>query len=260
MTQAASIVFRLILFASLFYAEAALSRALAQGETVEIDTSLREISIGSDFRGADIVIFGAVDDSKQQDAESDYYDIIVVIRGPSQTVVTRRKENYFGIWLNGESRVFDELPSFYGVLSTKPLDQITNPAILRRLYIELDPAPFGKEPPAPDEFEEALIRLKTRQDLYVQDPKGVNFMSKSLFRASLELPASVTQGDYTVRIYLFHNRKLLSWDKSIVEVKKAGIERYLYTMAFDEPFAYGVLAVALAVLSGLIGWTIFGRN
>jgi hypothetical protein len=70
----------------------------------------------------------------------------------------------------------------------------------------------------------------------------------------------VTEGDYSIRVYLFHAGELLSWDRSIVRVKKAGIERYLYTLAFDDPYAYGLLAVALAVLSGMIGWTIFGRN
>ncbi|HKJ63449.1 MAG TPA: TIGR02186 family protein [Hyphomicrobiales bacterium] len=260
MRQAASKFLRLVIFVSLCFAGIIHERALAQDETVQLDTSLREISIGSDFRGADIVIFGAVDDSKQKDAEASYYDIIVVIRGPSETVIARRKENHLGIWINAESRSFEKVPSFYGVLSTKPLDEIVDPAILRRLYIELDPTPFEKEPLASDPFEEALVRLKTKQGLYVQNPEGVKFLSKSLFRASLELPTSVTEGDYSVRIYLFHDRELLSWDKSIVEVKKAGIERYLYTLAFDQPYAYGLLAVTLAVFSGLIGWAIFGRS
>lgn len=260
MRQAVSKFLRPVIFALLCYTAISNEHTLAQNENVELDTSLREISIGSDFRGADIVIFGAVDDSKQEHAGSQYYDIVIVIRGPLETVITRRKENYLGIWVNGESRKFENVPSFYGVLSTKPLDEIADPSVFRRLYIELDPTSFDKKPIAPDEFEEALIRLKTQQGLYVQHPEGVKFLSKSLYRASLELPIGVAEGDYSVRLYLFHDRKLLSWDQSIVEVKKAGIERYLYTMAYNRPYAYGVLAVAIAVFSGLIGWTIFGRN
>ncbi|MBX2806066.1 MAG: TIGR02186 family protein [Hyphomicrobiales bacterium] len=260
MKQTALQFVRFILATSIIYSALTHERASAQGESVELDTSLREISIGSDFSGADIVIFGAVDDSKQQSPGSNYYDIVVVVRGPSEKVITRRKENYFGIWANGESRSFEKIPSFYGVLSTSPLEDITNAAALRRLYIEFDPTPFEREPPTPDPFEEALIRLKTQQGLYVKNPEGVEFLSKSLFRASLELPTSVAQGYYSIRIYLFHDGELLSWDKSIVEVKKAGIERILYTMAFDDPYAYGLLAVAIAALSGMVGWTIFGRS
>lgn len=260
MTEVASKFLRLLIFALLCCTAVDHEYALAQDEIVELDTSLREVSIGSDFRGANIVIFGAVDDSKQEDAQSQYYDIVIIIRGPSETAITRLKENHFGIWVNGASRKFENVPSFYGVLSTKPLDKIADPVVFRRLYIELDPTSFEEKPVAPDEFEEALIRLKTRQGLYVQHSEGVKFLSKSLYRASLELPTGVAEGDYSVRLYLFHDRKLLSWDESIVEVRKAGIERYLYTMAYDEPYAYGVLAVAVAVFSGLIGWMIFGRN
>jgi uncharacterized protein (TIGR02186 family) len=260
MRQAAFKIRTLAILAALLCAVMAHERAFAQDESVELDTSLREISIGSDFRGADIVIFGAVDDSKQEDPESNYYDIVVVIRGPSETVITRRKESRLGIWVNGELRTFEKVPSFYGVLSTGPLNEIADPAVLRRLHIELDPTPFEMEPPEPDPFEEALMRLKTGQGLYVKDPRGVEFLSKSLYRASIGLPTSVTEGDYSIRVYLFHAGELLSWDRSIVQVKKAGIERYLYTLAFDDPYTYGLLAVALAVLSGMIGWTVFGRN
>ena len=112
MRQTALHFVQLIFATSTFIAALAHERASAQAESVELDTSMREISIGSDFRGAEIVIFGAVDDSKQEDAESDYYDIVVVIRGPSETVITRRKENHFGIWMNGEARTFEKVPSF----------------------------------------------------------------------------------------------------------------------------------------------------
>lgn len=229
-------------------------------ESVELDTSQREIPIESDFDGADVIIFGAVDDSKQPEAGSGYYDLIVVIRGPAETVITRRKENSFGLWVNGESRSFTDVPSYYAVLSTRPLNQIASAAVLQRLYIELDPTPFEKEPEIADEFEEALIRLKTEQGFYVKDPVGVRFLSKSLFRASLALPTGVSEGEYSVRIYLFHDQELLSWDKSVLTVRKAGFERILYTMAFSQPYTYGILAVIVAIFSGLAGWTIFSRN
>ena len=51
----------------------------------------------------------------------------------------------------------------------------------------------------------------------------------------------MTEGDYSIRVYLFHAGELLSWDRSIVQVKKEGIERYLYTLAFGDPYAYSQL-------------------
>jgi uncharacterized protein (TIGR02186 family) len=236
------------------------SPASAQNESVELDTSAREIFIEPDFDGADIVIFGSVDNSKQDTSASGYYDVIVVIRGPAETIITRRKERLAGIWVNGESRTFTKVPSFYGVLSTRLITDIADEETLRRFDIEFDPTPLEETRTAPDEFEKALVRLKNKQGMYVKAPFAVVFMSRSLFRASLKLPAQVLEGTYTAQIYLFHAGKLLSWDKSLLEVRKTGIERYLYTLASEKPWIYGILAVAVAVASGLIGWTLFSRN
>ena len=46
-------------------------------ESIQVDTSDREIAIESDFSGAKITVFGAVDNSRQQAANSGYYDIII---------------------------------------------------------------------------------------------------------------------------------------------------------------------------------------
>ncbi len=234
--------------------------AHAQNESVELDTSAREIAIEPDFNGAQIVIFGSIDNSKQATSASGYYDIIIVIRGPAETIVTRQKQRFAGVWINGASRMFEKVPSFYGVLSNRPITDIVDEETLRRFDIEFNPQPLKETRTPPDKFEKALIRLKNRQGMYVKAPFAVVFLSKSLFRATLKMPAQVLEGTYTAQIYLFHSGKLLSWDKSLVEVKKAGIERYLYTLAMDHPWGYGLLSVAVAVASGFLGWTLFGRN
>jgi uncharacterized protein (TIGR02186 family) len=234
--------------------------ASAQSESVAIDTSAKEIAIEPDFSGAEIAIFGAVDNSKQATRTSGYYDIIIVFRGPAETVVTRRKERVGGIWINGESRTFAKVPSFYGVLSNRSITEIANSETLRGFDIEFDPAPLNDETMPTDEFESALLRLKERQGMYVKAPLSVVFLSRSLFRAALKLPAQVLEGTYTAQIYLFHEGKLLSWDTSFLEVRKVGIERYLYTLASAQPWLYGLISVVIAVISGLLGWALFRRS
>jgi len=234
--------------------------AYGQTESVALDTSAREISIASDFAGAEITVFGAVDNSKQLTRTSGYYDIIIVIRGPAETIVTRRKERIAGIWINQDFREFTRVPSFYGVLSNRPTDEIADTETLRRFDIAFNPTPLNVKRTPPDEFERALLRLKQKQGMYVKEPLSVVFLSRSLFRATLSLPAQVDEGTYTAQIYLFHAGKLLSWDTSLLEVRKTGIERYLHTLAANQPWLYGLLCVAVAVLSGLLGWMLFRRT
>lgn len=238
----------------------ASSGARAQTEAIEVDMSAREIAIKSDFTGAEIVVFGAVDASKQAAATSGYYDVIMVIRGPVQSVVTRKKERVAGVWVNGPSESFN-VSSFYAVLSTRPLDEIASTQMLRWHGIEFNPKPQNPDgPPPPDAFEEALVRLKGQQALYVEKPFAVTFLSGSLFRGNVTLPTQVAEGEYTAQVYLLHDGKLVSRDDVSLTVQKEGIERILYTLAYQRPWLYGLVSVLLAAACGLLGWTLFSRS
>ena len=230
-------------------------------ESIQADTSDREIAIESDFTGARITVFGAVDNSRQEAANSGYYDVIMVIRGPAETVVARKKQRIAGIWMNGRSAAFDHVPSFYAALSTRPLDEILDENALRRHGIEFNPKPQrGDLPPPPDEFENAIIDAKKKERLYVIEPFAVAFLGASLFRGTIKLPAKVRVGTYSADVYLFHDGKLLSQHRTSLFVHKAGIERELTALAYNQPWVYGLLSVVIAVACGLAGWTLFSRD
>jgi uncharacterized protein (TIGR02186 family) len=236
--------------------------AQAQRETIQADTSDRDIAIESDFTGARITVFGSVDNSRQPAANSGYYDVIIVIRGPSETVVARAKERVVGIWVNGRSEAFEQVPSFYAALSTRPLDEIADDAALRRYGIEFNPKPQNGDalPAEPDEFENAVIDAKKRERLYLIQPFSVTFLGTSLFRGTIALPAKVRVGTYKADVYLFHAGKLLSQSNTALFIHKAGIERELTALAYNQPWLYGLLSVIVAVTCGLVGWTLFSRN
>lgn len=235
--------------------------AQPKSESVEADMSSREIAITSDFTGAEIVVFGSVDGSRQPERDSGYYDVIMVIRGPSETVVARKKERFAGIWINGAAEGVTELPSFYAVLSTRPLDQIASAETLRRYGVEFDPNPrsWGDVQMA-DEFADAIVRIKKRDGLYVEDASAVQFLGRSLFRGNITLPVKVSEGEYTAIIFLLQDGNLLSRDDVTLTVTKEGLERIVETLAFDRPWVYGFLAVLLAVATGFAGWMLFGRS
>ncbi len=115
-------------------------------------------------------------------------------------------------------------------------------------------------PPKSDAFEEALIRLKGEQALYVEKSSAVTFLGQSLFRGNVKLPAQVAEGQYTAQVYLLQNGKLLSRDNVSLKVQKEGVERMLHTLAYQRPWLYGLVSVLLAAACGLVGWTLFSRN
>ncbi|MBK5197832.1 MAG: TIGR02186 family protein [Methyloceanibacter sp.] len=232
-------------------------------EEVQSDISMREISIQSNFTGIEILIFGSVDFSHTPAPDEGAYDVIVVVRAPDQPLVARRKERVAGIWVNGAATTYTTVPQFYAVIATRPLRAITSEETLKSLGIGLGNLDFGGRTETDlDEqtFRSAVIRLKEKQGLFQDIDDGVSFIGRSLFRASVDLPVNVPIGRYTAAVYLFRDGTLLSKHESTLEVNKVGFERLIYVLAFTHPFLYGLLAVAVAVLAGLIGWAVFRRE
>jgi uncharacterized protein (TIGR02186 family) len=237
-------------------------------ESVQADVSARNVAVTSSFNGTEIVIFGAVDNSQQPSAESGYYDVLIVVEGVPARMVVRRKSNVAGLWLNTSAATFDLVPSYYAIASTRPIDEFTTEEFREThgigfQYLRFAPA-FGQEQALSTEdlkeFRRAIIRLKRQQGLYVQEHFSVAFIGRSLFRATIELPANVTVGPFETRVYLFRDEKLLSQYAVRLNLEREGLERHLHAFAFGYPALYGLMTVMLAVSAGLAASTVFRKG
>jgi uncharacterized protein (TIGR02186 family) len=153
-------------------------------ETVQADVSTRSVAITSSFTGTEIVVFGAVDNSRQASAESGLYDVVIVLEGTPTRLVARRKSNVGGIWINTQSITFESIPSYYAIASTRPLDELADPILLRESDIGFEQVRMtpirgwetGLSTADLAEFKSAVIRLKQKEGLYVQEQYGVVFI------------------------------------------------------------------------------------
>jgi uncharacterized protein (TIGR02186 family) len=232
-------------------------------EQVHSDISTREISIQSNFTGIEIVLFGSIDFSRAPAPDEGPYDVIMVIRGPNEPVVVRRKERLAGIWVNGAAETFSAVPGFYAVLASRPLRAVTTEGTLRKLGVGFANVDLGKAEggEAPDNgFRAALIRIRKEHNLFQEADEGVSFIGRSLFRGSVDLPANVPIGRYTSQVYLFRDGKMLSQSQGSLQVHKVGFERIVYMLAYRRPFLYGLLAVLMAMTAGLIAWAAFRKE
>ncbi len=237
-------------------------------EKVEADVSAHNIEVTASFTGSEIVVFGTVDYSRQPTPESGYYDVAVVIQGPPIAVVARSKSNVGGLWINTDSLLFDAVPSFYALSTTRPLEEIADAEVLKAHNIGFDHVRMrprqGRVPTFTPEdlkvYREAIVRLKQRDYLYPRDDFGVGFIGRSLFRTSLRLPANVPVGALQAHVYLFREGALLSTFTAPVKLERRGIEDWIHRFAMRHAFLYGLATVLLAVGAGLAASTIFRRN
>lgn len=234
-------------------------------ETLEIGTSTNEIAITSDFSGADLTVFGAINDADPILLSKGVYDIVVILEGPKAEADVRRKERAFGIWINRQSISFEHVPRSYSISSTRPLDEVTSPQVLNSEGIgvnHLRISPVGYFGDASDvaTFRDAMLRINAGRELYDYEDDGVKFVSNSLFRASLRLSVNIPEGTHTVQAFLFKNGRQIAMETLPLKVVKTGLESQITTAAHEDPLLYGLTAVFIALLSGYLASVIFRKH
>lgn len=237
----------------------------AERERIEIGLSTDKVSITSDFAGADLTIFGALDNIDPLIRRQNRYDIVMVLEGPEQPLTLRQKKRFFGMWINMDSRTFLEVPSSYALSSTRPLRDVADERTLRLLSLGIVnlglPSVDGGYRVAEDaQFVEALRTIKRETELYNERIGDVQFLSANLFRATLSLPGNVPIGVHRARAYLFKNGAFVTETSTQLEIRKSGFEQLIFEVAHERGFYYGIFSVALAMLTGWLGRLIFQRD
>jgi len=239
----------------------------ARAERLVTSISRHQVSVTSSFVGTSIVLFGTVEPDAPFARPRDSYDIVVTVTGPRETVVTRRKERVFGIWANAASRTFVNVPTYLHILANRPFDQIANTDILRRYQIGLDyfqlPQRIGPDIAdvvREDSFRVNFIRIKTDHRLYGQQTNGVTFLTPTLFRSEIRLPAVAPFGTYDADLKLFAEGKMLVRTNSAFEVVKVGFEQFVATAAREHGLLYGIAAVMMALMTGWFASVVFRRD
>lgn len=227
----------------------------ANAEEVVLGLSKDKISITTSFDGSDILIFGAV---KREEAipEGPPIEVIVTVAGPSTPLTVRRKEKRLGIWVNTDAVEVDRAPSFYAVQTSGPLRTVLKDVEDLRHKISVPRAIRSVGAPAnisdSESFTEALIRIRSRSDLYQLREGAVTVSEQTLFRTAVRLPAALTEGDYVTRIFLTRNGEVISSYDTTIDVQKVGMERWLFELSRNQPLIYGLMSIAIAIAAG---WT-----
>jgi uncharacterized protein (TIGR02186 family) len=223
-----------------------------RAEEVVLGLSKDRVAITATFEGSDILIFGAI---KRETAIPDVpLDVIITVSGPSRPATVRRKERVLGIWVNTDSVDLDAAPTFYAVATSGPLDAVLSDTedLRHRVSIPRAIRSVGAASMAADaeNFTEALIRIRKRQDAYQLLENRVAFDEQTLFRTAISMPANLTEGDYLTRIFLTREGRVVSQFETVIDVRKVGVERWLFTLSREQPLLYGLMSLAIAIAAG----------
>ena len=246
---------------------AALAAAApARAERLIVSVSNHRVTVTPNYSGEELVLFGSV----EKDANTPpnrTYDLVVTVAGPRADMVTRRKERTFGIWINTDYRQFLQVPSYLALFANRPFDRITSPEIARRQQIGLNNVLLTQRVSGdyadvvPDDaFRSAFIRLRTQRGLYREDASAVTFLTPTLFRTGIPLPAEVPIGTYEVEIKLFSNGAFLGKTETAFEIVKVGFEQFVATTARQNGLIYGLVTAAMALMTGWMASIVFRKD
>ncbi|HUO90909.1 MAG TPA: TIGR02186 family protein [Rhizomicrobium sp.] len=216
------------------------------------------VEISSNYTGTDITVFGAIEHLEDTGAN----DIVVVVRGPGTDMTVRKKDRVAGIWINRDQAKLFDMPSYYYLASTRPIDRLAAGDTLQRYGIGLAHITPGRVASHhdPEPFRLALVRHLQQQGLYGEAAGGVEFLSPTLFRAHVPVPASVPRGQYNAEVYLLRDGTVISAQSTPLFIDQTGLERRLYNFAHNSPLSYGLSTVLMAILLGWISSLIFRNN
>ncbi|HWK42015.1 MAG TPA: TIGR02186 family protein [Croceibacterium sp.] len=233
----------------------------AQREPILVpEVSQHEIQVRQGFTGTELLLFGAILDPQGQRVNRPY-DVVVVLKGPTEPILVREKAKKFGIWLNAENTAFRSAPSFFSVASSRPINEIVDErtAAIYELgldYLQLSPS-GAIDPEEQTRFTGGLVDLRRREGLYREDGAGVSISQGVLYQARIAVPSNVVTGRYTAETFAIVQGRVIASAAAEVEVRKLGFERFVADQAERSSVLYGLFAVALSVLMGWVAGRLF---
>lgn len=227
------------------------------------EVSQSEVQIRQGFTGTELLLFGAILDPGGRRA-GEAYDIVVVLKGPTQPIRMREKKRIAGIWMNAESSDFRSAPSYFAVASSQPIRDIVDERTaaiyeLGTQFIQLSPS--GEiDPEQQARFSAGLVDQRRRQGLYKQEDGGVTISEQVLYQARISLPSNVPIGQYTAETFAITDGRVIASAVADVEVRKVGFERFVEYASQRWSLLYGVTAVLLSIFMGWLAGRLFAMT
>jgi uncharacterized protein (TIGR02186 family) len=245
-------------FLGMVFCLAGLCPAFAQTSPIGIDViQPKTIRIGSFFSGEMITVRAVVPSGAK---------VALRLLGPREDLALMRKGRVSGLWMNVEQIHFQNLPKVYLLWTSDELAALEtgggaqNPPLNYKAFL-VGTLEKKNQPEEPLLISE-LIKLKEADHLYQITEGGIRIkpMEKGLWEqadAVLDLPSKIYPGSYALELIAIKDGKGTLLHTSTLEVKLVGFPALVSNLALQKGLLYGILAVIIATISGLLIGIVF---
>jgi len=214
-----------------------------------------KLDINESFQGAEVKI--------STDAPPGS-SVVVELRGDAHEDRLLRKGRRGGLWMNVGEVVVRNAPSLYLVMSTDPR-LLSNPdgegrwgyqALDKQLEFSGAIPKAGK-----DKLFQEFLKLKESEGLYGAFPGALKVVATSPDHASVEgqfsLSDKIPPANYRIHCFVLNDGKVVDQKTTAFPVEMQGMPAILAALAYDHATVYGLVAIIIAILAGLITGLIF---
>ncbi len=225
----------------------------AVAKPLSADASSAVIELHAAFRGTEILLFGA---------RNEPGDIVIAVRGPMRDVTVREKQRIAGMWMYVRKTKYDGLPQFMALASTRDFSEMGADALFKNLSIDLKSmiADTASTASHPDAFDNAVIRIKSREKLYSSKPAPIRFFGETLFKTRIHFPDTMPRGQYQAEVYLIDDGKLIGAQILPIMAVKTGFEAWLFEISQTHALLYGLLCISVALSCGWFAHRVFRKR
>lgn len=225
---------------------------------IDITVQPDRISIGATYNGTDILVSGQI----PADSEA-----VIRITGHKEDSRLKKKGRVMGfLWMNLDSVEFHNIPRVF-ILYRSKQDNDPGQEGQDKLHDEIGIEAIRRQVDIVSEYQdkdalfEEFVKLKQKSGLYSTKENGINYgkenYSMKSFSATVKLPSALPQGDYKLEIFAITGDDIVGYSKKDLNVKQTDMPAFIATLAFDHGTLYGILAVIVAVIAGLLTGTLF---
>lgn len=236
-----------------------LSVAGSSWASASLSANPENVEIGITYGGKTVDITGQVPSGEE---------CMIRVVGKEGPLHLKEKGKVWGVlWMNVASLSYEEVPDLYFVRSSSPLSNLTSPATLDMLMAGYDAL---KHHAAPDSNTEEyklfgeMVKLKEHEGLYsiventITRTPGENGMDT--IETTLDFPSKAPVGDYEVELISFKNGEKDRVDTATITLARSPLIKWLSSMAVNKGLLYGIIAVIIALGSGLLTGVLFGMG
>jgi uncharacterized protein (TIGR02186 family) len=226
---------------------------------LQVKVAPAAISIDTFYNGGQLLVSGQL----PEDCEA-----VVRVVGERSDLQLKKKGKVGGIlWMNMDTVTFNDLPNVLIIQTAKDFRALlgAHPENTAgwRLGLEALEETTSIVPQPTDKitlFKE-LRKLKEEQGLYAVSSKNLHYQESSGGQKSFEVGIPIAPrfppGNYTVEVYALREGEVVEQDRQPLEVKLVSFPGMLAALAFQHSALYGLCAVVIAIVAGLLTGILF---